>query len=149
MMIQRELESKILTKLKESNKIIIIYGARQVGKTTLVNKIIKKTDYKILRINADEKKHKNILSSQDLNKLKLLVSDYNLLFIDEAQKIENIGINLKILVDSLPELKIVVTGSSSFELSNKISEPLTGRAWTYHLYPISFSELRKETNKLK
>jgi predicted AAA+ superfamily ATPase len=143
MIIPRQLEKNILDKLKSSNKAIIIYGARQVGKTTLVNEIIKKTNFKVLRINADEKTHIDILSSRDLSKLKLLTSGYDLLFIDEAQRIENIGINLKLLIDNYPNLKIIVTGSSSFSLANKISEPLTGRAWTYHLYPISFSELSK------
>jgi predicted AAA+ superfamily ATPase len=143
MIIPRQLEKNILDKLKSSNKAIIIYGARQVGKTTLVNEIIKKTNFKVLRINADEKTHVDILSSRDLSKLKLLTSGYDLLFIDEAQRIENIGINLKLLIDNYPNLKIIVTGSSSFSLANKISEPLTGRAWTYHLYPISFSELSK------
>jgi predicted AAA+ superfamily ATPase len=143
MIIPRQLEKNILDKLKFSNKAIIIYGARQVGKTTLVNEIIKKTNFKVLRINADEKTHIDILSSRDLSKLKLLTSGYDLLFIDEAQRIENIGINLKLLIDNYPNLKIIVTGSSSFSLANKISEPLTGRAWTYHLYPISFIELSK------
>ena len=142
MIIKREIEQNILEKLKKSNKIIVIYGARQVGKTTLVNEIIRKNNFKVLKINADERKYIDILSSQDLNKLKLLISDYELLFIDEAQRIENIGINLKILTDNCPDLKIIVTVSSSFELANKISEPLTGRTWTYYLYPISFSELR-------
>ena len=81
-----------------------------------------------------------MLSSRDFDKLKGLVSGYDILFIDEAQRIPDIGINLKILHDELPELKIIVTGSSSFDLANRVKEPLTGRTWTYKLYPISASE---------
>lgn len=139
----------ILKKLSQNNKIVIIYGARQVGKTTLANQIIAKLGLKTLRINADELKYHDILSSRDLDKMKSLVSGYELLFIDEAQRIENIGINLKILADGLPGLKIIVTGSSSFELANKIKEPLTGRAWTYNLFPLSFLELAGHYNEFE
>ncbi|KKR15341.1 MAG: AAA ATPase [Candidatus Falkowbacteria bacterium GW2011_GWA2_39_24] len=138
--INRAILEPILNKITQSNKIVIIYGARQVGKTTLANQIIDRLKLKTLKVNADEIKYHDVLSSRDLNKMKSLVSGYELLFIDEAQRIENIGINLKILADGLPELKIIVTGSSSFELANKIKEPLTGRAWTYNLFTLSFLE---------
>lgn len=147
--IERAILEPILNKLKESNKIIIIYGARQVGKTTLANQIIGKLGLKTLKINADEQRYHEVLSSRDLNKLKSLVSGYELLFIDEAQRIENIGINLKIIADGLKDLKIIVTGSSSFELANKIKEPLTGRVWTYNLYPLSFLELARQYNNFE
>lgn len=148
-MINRVILEPILKKLNESNKIVIIYGARQVGKTTLANQIIEKLGLKTLKINADEQKYHDILNSRDLDKMKSLVSGYELLFIDEAQRIENIGINLKILADGLPNLKIIVTGSSSFELANKIKEPLTGRVWTYNLYPLSFLELSGHYNNFE
>ena len=147
--IKRFISSPILDKLQKSDKIVIVYGARQVGKTTLAEKIIKKLKLKTLKINADEKKYHDILSSRDLNKMKSLVSGYELLFIDEAQRIENIGINLKILADGIRNLKIIVTGSSSFELANKIKEPLTGRTWTYNLYPLSFLELSDTYNEFE
>lgn len=147
--IERFILSQILEKLQKSNKIVIIYGARQVGKTTLAEKIVKQLALKTLKINADEKKYHSILSSQDLDKMKSLVSGYDLLFIDEAQRIENIGINLKILSDGLKNLKIIVTGSSSFELANKIKEPLTGRTWTYNLFPLSFLELSAVYNEFE
>lgn len=147
--IERFILKQILGKLKKSDKIVIIYGARQVGKTTLVEKIIQKINLKTLKINADEKKYHEILSSRDLDKMKTLVSGYELLFIDEAQRIENIGINLKILSDGIRKLKIIVTGSSSFELANKIKEPLTGRTWTYNLYPLSFLELSTIYNEFE
>lgn len=139
--VKRLILKPILEKLKKSDKIVIIYGARQVGKTTLAEKIIRQLGLKTLKINADERKYHDILSSRDLDKMKSLVSGYELLFIDEAQRIENIGINLKILTDGIKNLKIVATGSSSFELANKIKEPLTGRTWTYNLHSLSFVEL--------
>ena len=145
-MIDRAILEPILNNLSQNNKIVIIYGARQVGKTTLANQIIKKLNLKTLKINADEIRFHDILNSRDLGKMKSLVSGYDLLFIDEAQRIENIGINLKILADGLPDLKIIVIGSSSFELANKIKEPLTGRTWTYNLFPLSVMELSKQYN---
>lgn len=145
-MINRLLFSEIKNKLSVSNKIIVLYGARQVGKTTLVQKIIKDLGLKSLSINADEQKYNAVFSERDLNKMLLLVEGYELLFIDEAQRIIDIGINLKILHDAKPNLKIIVTGSSSFELANKTKEALTGRTWTYTLFPISVSELRQTRN---
>lgn len=147
--VKRAILEPIIGKLSKSNKIVIIYGARQVGKTTLANQIIDRLGLKTLKINADEQKYHDILSSRDLDKMKSLVSGYELLFIDEAQRIENIGINLKILADGLKDLKIIVTGSSSFELANKIKEPLTGRTWTYNLYPLSFLELSNHYNQFE
>lgn len=137
MYIKRYLKNTIIKNLKNYSKAIILYGARQTGKTTLIKEIIKEINLKTLFINADEQKYIEILSSQDLNKLKSLVKDFELIVIDEAQRIINIGINLKILIDNLPNLKIIATGSSSFELANKINEPLTGRVLTYTLYPLS------------
>jgi len=144
--INRAILKPILDKIASSNKVVIIYGARQVGKTTLANQIVSELNLKTLKINADEKKYIDVLSSCDLNQLKSLVSGYELLFIDEAQRVENIGVNLKILADNLKDLKIIVTGSSAFDLANKIKEPLTGRTWTYNLYPLSFLELSEIYN---
>jgi len=149
MYIERELTRILKDKIHRSNKIQIIYGARQVGKTTLVQSILKELNYKYLEVNADEKLYNEILASRDYDKLKLLIAGYDLLFIDEAQRIENIGINLKILYDRFPYLKIIVTGSSSLEISNRMHEPLTGRRWTYKLYPVSFVELSKYYNVIE
>ncbi|MBN2892075.1 MAG: ATP-binding protein [Bacteroidales bacterium] len=145
-MIARTIKEQIVDRLFESEKIIVLYGARQVGKTTLIKNILKNRSEKILEINADEKRYQDVLSSQDLNQLQRLVSGYELVFIDEAQRIPNIGLTLKIIHDNIPELKIIATGSSSFELANKISEPLTGRTWTYTLYPISLLEWKELLN---
>ncbi len=132
--------------LGEGEKIVILYGARQTGKTTLADDVLAKTKGKIFKVNADELRYNEILSSRDLQKLRLLTGGYDVLFIDEAQRIQDIGINLKILHDNIPELKLFVTGSSSFDLANKIKEPLTGRTSTWILYPISLKELAKTHN---
>jgi uncharacterized protein len=122
------------------HKIIILYGPRQVGKTTLVKSILQSQD-DALYINADQFIYNDVFSGRDLRKMKELIGSKSLLFIDEAQNITDIGINLKILHDELPNLRIIVTGSSSFELSNRLQEPLTGRTKTYKLFPISAQEI--------
>ena len=141
MVIPRKLTGTVLEKLNSSDKGVVIYGARQVGKTTLVNEIVGGLGLRTLIVNGDQSRYTDVLSSRDLGKIKELVAGYELLFVDEAQRIPEIGINLKIIRDELPRLKLVVTGSSSLDLASKISEPLTGRVWTYRLYPISISEL--------
>ena len=145
-MITRTLENQIVERLNQSDKIIVVYGARQVGKTTLMKSILKNYFDSVLEINADEKKYQSVLSSADLNQLKRLVTGYKILFIDEAQRIQNIGLNLKIIHDNIPDLKIIATGSSSFELANQISEPLTGRVWIYKLFPVSLMEFAQFLN---
>lgn len=139
--ITRFIEQKIIEDLQMTSKAVILYGARQVGKTSLVKKLIEKLNLKTLHINADEARFVDILSSGDLRQLSQLVSGYSLLFIDEAQRVPNIGLNLKILLDSGLSIKIIATGSLSFELANRVSEPLTGRKITYELFPISLLEL--------
>jgi predicted AAA+ superfamily ATPase len=145
-MIPRSIEKQIVERLKNTNKVIVLYGARQVGKTTLIKSLLKKHFKNILEVNADQKKYQDILSSTDLNQIKRLVTGYDLLFIDEAQRISNIGLNLKIIHDNIPELKIIATGSSSLELASKIDEKLSGRIWTYTLFPISILEWRELHN---
>ena len=140
-MIPRYIATNIIQRINQSDKIIVIYGARQVGKTTLIKTILKNDFGKVLEINADQLKYRDILSSADLTQIKRLVSGYDLLFIDEAQQVPDIGLNLKIIKDNVPDLKIIATGSSSFELANKSSESLTGRKWTFTLFPISLLEL--------
>jgi len=145
-MIPRYIATNIIQRINQSDKIIVIYGGRQVGKTTLIKTILKNDFGKVLEINADQLKYRDILSSADLTQIKRLVSGYDLLFIDEAQQVPDIGLNLKIIKDNVPDLKIIATGSSSFELANKISEPLTGRKWTFTLFPISLLELSELKN---
>lgn len=141
MLIERELEKILKKELLESKKIVILYGARQTGKTTISNQVLGKIKGKILKVNADEQRYIDILSSRNFQKMELLIGGYDILFIDEAQRIPDIGINLKIIHDNKPDLKIMVTGSSSFGLANKVKEPLTGRTIIHTLYPISIKEL--------
>lgn len=145
-MIPRLLQTRIIEQLQVGGKIVLIYGARQVGKTTLVRRVLDDLPYRCLSINADEVRYADVLSSRDLRRLRGLVEGYELLFIDEAQRIPEIGINLKLLIDHLPHLRVVVTGSSSLDLASKVQEPLTGRVWVHRLHPIAMSELAQLHN---
>lgn len=124
-------------------KVLVLYGPRQVGKTTLVKELLAATALKNSFINADELVYREALSSQNRHTLGDLAGENDLLVIDEAQRVPDIGLNLKIMVDSFPHVAIIATGSASFELANKIHEPLTGRSLTFNLYPVSYKELQK------
>ena len=143
-MLKRLLERAIKQSLLEHQKVVILFGARQVGKTTLSNNILTDFAGNKITVNGDELKYIDLFSSRDFMKLNLLLQGSDLLFVDEAQRIPDIGINLKIITDNMPGLKILVTGSSSFELANKIKEPLTGRSASYLLYPFSLQELNQQ-----
>ena len=134
----------LLPSLQESllpGKVVALYGPRQVGKTTLALDLIERSPYRARYISADELLYREALASQSRQTLGELLGDAELLVIDEAQRVPNIGLNLKILVDSFRHARILATGSASFDLANKISEPLTGRQLTFHLYPVSYPEL--------
>ena len=130
-----------LKKLLEPNKVIAIFGPRRSGKTTLVKEYLKTTPYRYRFDSGDDIAIHEVLGSQRLDMLKEYLGDNELIVIDEAHLIPNIGINLKIMVDHIPNIRIIITGSSSFDLANQIGEPLVGRKYTYILYPISFMEL--------
>jgi hypothetical protein len=144
MLINRTITSHLIKRLKPG-KAIVLYGPRQVGKTTLAKRVQQQLDVelKVKSINADLIRYRRVLSSQDERKLQSLVKEQDLLIIDEAQRVSNIGLNLKILTDFFPKLRLLVTGSASLELANKIQEPLTGRKKVLYLYPISFIELKQ------
>ncbi len=146
MYIPRLITDQIKNKMLHSSKVVIIYGARQVGKTTLLNHIVEELPLRTLRIDAEDARYTDVLSSKNTQHLKSLVAGYDLVVIDEAQQIPDIGTTLKLIHDHIPEIRVVATGSSSFDLSNKVMEPLTGRHWAYTLYPISFGELAKQNN---
>lgn len=143
MHIDRIHQANLAQDLAESGKVLVVYGARQVGKTTLVREVLRSFPGRVLEINADDIPFLEVLSSRNLNQLKGLVQGYQVLFIDEAQRVPDIGINLKLLHDQMPQLKIIVTGSSTLDLANRVKEPLTGRTWTYQLFPISVEEWAK------
>lgn len=140
MKILRRLQDKITQSLTPG-KVLVLYGPRQVGKTTLSRDIQSASQSRTRYINADELVYREALSSQSSQVLGELIGDAELLIIDEAQRVANIGINLKIMVDTFPQTAVLATGSASFDLANKISEPLTGRKITYTLYPISYPEI--------
>ncbi len=145
-MIHRIIKQSLLRDLTDLNKVILLYGPRQSGKTTLSKEVISELPFKTLLVNADEVKYLDVLSSRDLRLLRSLVSGYEMLFIDEGHRIPDIGLNLKILHDEIPELKILVTGSSSFLLSGSVTESLAGRKKVYTLLPVSMQELSQEMN---
>lgn len=146
MKIQRALYEEIKKTLENTHKSVVLYGARQVGKTTLISDILKNSGWKYLSVNGDIVKSAEVFSSRNIQKIEAFISGYEVLFIDEAQRIPDIGINLKIIIDNFPKIKVIATGSSSFELANKINEPLTGRVRNFIMYPISFLELKSHYN---
>lgn len=136
--------SKLLTTYLDPNKVVLLYGPRQVGKTTLVTDYLKNTTYKHAFYTGDNVRIHEILGSQRFDLILPFVKDIELLVLDEAQKIPNIGMGLKIIVDQVPGIRIIATGSASFELAGQVGEPLTGRKWTLILYPVSQLELLRE-----
>lgn len=146
-MIHRFIEKDILERLLRNNsvhKIVIVYGARQVGKTTLVKQLLQalpslRSEY----FNCDYHDVQSLFAWENAGNLSNVVKNLDLLVLDEAQRIANIGLVLKILHDEFPGLIVIATGSSSFELSNRVSEPLTGRKVVYNLYPLTFQELNQ------
>ena len=137
--ITRIFESGILSKLSD-NKAIIIYGARQVGKSTMLKHLFKDTD-NVLWLYGDQAQTQSLLNDVSVPNIKSIIGNKKIVVIDEAQMIKDIGIKLKMFTDYLDDIKVIATGSSSFDLANKINEPLTGRKWEYHLLPLSFKEL--------
>ena len=132
-----------LNLLLKPNKVLVIYGSRQTGKTTLLKKFLSENEgnFRYKLDSGDDVNTQIVLGSSDFKKIIDYAKGYDLIAIDEAQRIKNIGMGLKILIDQLPDLKIVVTGSSSFELAGQIGEPLTGRKITLTLFPLSQIEI--------
>ncbi|OGF27846.1 hypothetical protein A2331_07120 [Candidatus Falkowbacteria bacterium RIFOXYB2_FULL_34_18] len=138
-----------LAKLLKEQKVLVIYGPRRVGKTTVLEDFLKQTKLKYKKDSGDNVKTRQILGSDDFDKIAEYAAGYELIAIDEAQLIPNIGMGLKILVDNVPGLRIIATGSASFALSQQIGEPLTGRKITKNLYPLSQIELAEKYNKFE
>ena len=148
-MINRE----IFNSLKErffKKKAIILLGPRQVGKTTLLRQIIDEFEQsETLFLNCDEPETLQMLENVSSTELKNLIGNKKIVLIDEAQRVQNIGITLKLIVDNISDIQLIVTGSSSFDLRNRLNEPLTGRKFEYMLYPFSTQELIKSTSLLE
>ncbi|PIQ49598.1 MAG: ATPase [Cytophagales bacterium CG12_big_fil_rev_8_21_14_0_65_40_12] len=145
-MINRAL-SILINQRVNDKKVIILLGPRQVGKTTLLRHNF--STERTLWLNGDDADTRNQLSNQSTTWIKQLVAGHDRIIIDEAQRIENIGITLKIIHDNIPEIKVIATGSSSFELANQINEPLTGRKWEFKLWPLSIGEMIKHHSLLE
>ena len=138
-MIKRQL-AKIIEEKLSDGKVIIVLGARQTEKTTLLKKIVsKKKD--VIWLNADEPDTIALFENSSSFRFKAIFAKKKIVVIDEAQRIENIGLKLKLITDQIPKLQLIATGSSAFELANKVNEPLTGRKWEYKIFPLSFSEM--------
>ncbi len=148
MFIQRELIKEIEKKLFKG-KVIILTGPRQVGKTTLIKMLVENQGVPFIWLNGDEPNVPMLFSEINSKELKQLFGKNKIAVIDEAQRIKNIGIILKLANDNIPDVQVIATGSSSFELANEINEPLTGRKYEYKLYPISFGELNSFHGQLE
>ena len=146
-MIVRQLQKTIEQRMF-AGKAIIVIGARQVGKSTLFKMVLEKQDCKTLQLNCDEPEVKDMLNGINTAELRLLIADNRIVVIDEAQRVENIGMTLKRITDNFPDVQLLVTGSSSFELQDRLNEPLTGRKLEYHLYPISTAEIMQSQGLL-
>jgi len=139
-MIKRKLESVIMNRLFKG-KAIIVLGPRQTGKTTLLKELTGRLNENVLWLDADEPFVRTRLTGVNIADLKVITAGYKILVIDEAQQIRNIGTTLKLITDHLPDVQLLVSGSSSLELADKVSEPLTGRKFEFFLYPISYEEM--------
>ena len=139
-MIRRKLDNIVKDQLFKG-KAIILVGPRQVGKTTLLNELVRQSDKRVLALNCDELEVQTMLTNTNVSKLRTLIGDNELVVIDEAQKVDNIGLTLKLIVDNIKGVQAVATGSSAFELRNRLNEPLTGRKFEYQMFPISCGEL--------
>ncbi|MBU4495612.1 MAG: AAA family ATPase, partial [Acidobacteria bacterium] len=128
------------------NKVLVIYGPRQVGKTTLLQDYLEKSKWNYRLDSGEDIRIQEIFESRDFNKIKEYARGFELIAIDEAQKINDVGVGLKILVDQVPGIHVIATGSSSFDLAGQVGEPLTGRKITLLLYPIAQMEMEKILN---
>ena len=136
-MIDRLLAQRIEGKIGRGKAIMII-GPRQVGKTTLIEKFLNGKRYKFF--DGDDPRIRSLLDTPNTDQIRSFIEDYKIVFIDEAQRINNIGLTMKIIIDQLKDVQLWISGSSSFSLFNKLNEPLTGRKWEYELFPISWEE---------
>jgi uncharacterized protein len=139
-MIKRKIVERLRAQLFKG-KVIIVLGPRQSGKTTLINHLLLDYPNQYCRFNGDEPDVRELFRNASSTHLKSLIRDKKIVFIDEAQRIDEIGIGIKLLVDNYPDIQVIATGSSAFDLAGKIKEPLTGRKYEYLLFPLSYQEL--------
>jgi len=140
-LIKRDLQSQLLEKWN-SRKVLVVIGSRQVGKTTLVRSLCEKEgDY--LFINGDDAEDRVVLENAGKTKLEQIIGTNKTVFIDEAQRIKDIGLILKIIYDQIKGVRLIASGSSAFDLANEVNEPLTGRKWEFIMFPLSWNELNQ------
>lgn len=140
-MIKRELTTIVKKKLGKG-KAIVVLGPRQVGKTTLLREICE-NNKTFLFLNGDDSNVQHQIENANTQSLKQIIGKHTLVFIDEAQRIKNIGIKLKLITDQMKNVQLLVSGSSALELASKMNEPLTGRKWEYQMFPVSWKELHE------
>ncbi len=145
-MYKRIVGDSIQNKLKKGKAIILI-GPRQVGKTTIIKEVLKDIPY--LFLDCDDPTVKSKLSSPNTEQLRSIIGNHETVFIDEAQRVDEIGLTLKIITDQFKAVQLIVSGSSSFDLSGKINEPLTGRKWEYEMFPITWEEFESHNGYIK
>ena len=147
-MINRSMINAIKKRLFKG-KAMLIFGPRQSGKSTMVDELLTELELDYAYFNGDEADVRANFSNTTSVKLKALIGDKTVVFIDEAQRITNIGLTLKLITDQLKDIQVIATGSSAFELANKVNEPLTGRKYEFMLFPFSFAEMVKHHGLLK
>lgn len=147
-LIKRDIEDRLLNRLAP-NKIILLFGARRVGKTVLLKQIITQFKGKTLLLNGEDYDTLSLLENRSIANYKNLLKGIDLLVIDEAQNIPEIGLKLKLIVDEIDQIKVIASGSSSFDLLNKTGEPFVGRSITFYLQPFSQSEISQNENSLE
>jgi hypothetical protein len=140
MFLDREIHPSLRHRLEEGGKVVLLFGARQVGKTTLARRLLAELPFKALEVTGDDAVVSELLASRDTGRLDGLVAGYDLLFLDEAQRVPDVGLALKLLHDRHPDLRMLVTGSSALDLASRTHEALTGRTWSFHLHPFSYRE---------
>ena len=145
-MFERTIGARIIDKIN-IGKAIVVVGARQVGKTTLLKEILKDKEY--LFLDADDPSTRNLLESPTTEEIRTIIGEHKYIFLDEAQRIQGIGLTLKIITDQFKGVQLFVSGSSSFDLGNALNEPLTGRKWEYELFPISWEEYENKIGFIK
>lgn len=147
-MIQRQIEPRLREQLFKG-KALIVMGARQVGKTTLLKQVLAGCEEGVLWLSGDDQDVRTLFETISAPRLRAIAGKNRLIVLDEAQRIRDIGIKLKLITDQMPDFQLLATGSSSFELANKISEPLTGRKREHRLFPLSFAEMVGHTSLLE
>ena len=146
-MIERLLYKSIEDKLFKG-KVIVLAGARQVGKTTLLKQILRNKEG-VLWLNGDEMQVQNLFNNASADRLLSEFGNNKIVILDEAQRIKDIGLRLKLIADAESDIQMIATGSSTFELANKVNEPLTGRKWEYQMFPLSYGEMVAHHGKMK